>query len=182
MPCDLGGRFALWSLLCFACAASAQGPPAWGPVASRLAPRLADAEDAEEPLDLAIPVGAAGYVAGAAGGVFLSYLLVPADSVRGQRYLLRVAAGVAGGTVASVAAVYVANGFRGNLALMTGGALLGQAAGIGVAVGFLIVDIVIEAIYGERKSDFTGIGFAVVLGSPFYAALGADYVSDRAGR
>lgn len=135
---------------------------------------MADEGADEEPsVDWALVAGSGSYLAGAAGGVYVSYLLAPAGDAAGDRIALRIAAGVAGGTLASATAVYVADGFSGNLPALIGGALAGQAAGLGVAAGFVLLDVV----FGGRQPGFSGLGLTVVLGMPFYATLGAQYAN-----
>ena len=166
-------------LLVFGSEASSQRPPDSDiSSAAYVARALADADESEAQVNWALISGAGGYLVGAAGGVYLSYVLVPADSVRGHRVPLRIAAGVVGGTLASATAVYAANGAQGNLPLMVGGAFLGQAVGVGAAAALILVD----AILGAKEPGFSWMGISVVLGAPFLAAVGADYVSDWTGR
>ena len=165
-------------LICLAApglrAASAQPVHTVAPAALAAVAVSPDGGDGSEaPIDWTLVAGSGSYIAGAAGGVYLSYLLVPKDDEGGDRIALRIASGVAGGTLASATAVYIADGFKGNVPVLIGGALAGQAAGLGVAAGFVLLD----AVFGGREPGFSWLGMAVVLGTPFYATLGAQYVN-----
>ena len=167
-------------LMCCGAAASAQRGP--DPVFSAppcIALQMTEAPEGKP--DWPFIAGSAGYLAGAAGGVALSFALVPADSLRGDRIPLRVAAGIAGGTLTSATTVYIANGFRRNLPLMIGGALAGQVIGVGVAGVFVLLDVAVGGILGSNEPGLSWLGMAVVLGTPFYASLGADHAFDLSG-
>ena len=155
-------------------AASAQPVHTAAPAAlASIAVSPDDDDSSEAPTDWTLVAGSGSYLTGAAGAVYLSYLLVPKDAEDGDRLALRIASGVAGGTLASATAVYVADGFRGNVPVLIGGALAGQAVGLGVAAGFMLLEVVFDG----REAGFAWLGMTVLLGTPFYATMGAQYAN-----
>ena len=126
-----------------------------------------NSEVKKDPSDLVVGSGLGGYFVGG----FCSYQLMRSLGLKDTTLTVKLASGILiGASITSATAVYIANRQRGNLALMTGGAILSQVGSLaaGFAFGF-----VISILDKETGAWMTLFG---VLGLPFAATLTANYI------